>query len=325
MRAHRLARAPAGSCRRALECHRRARRTCGRAVAHVLRAHGYRRRRGHGRAVHARHPRRPALRPRVAGYERRSGRDDRRGACRGRAGPREGPADRRGGCRRGVREHRRGRARARVDGRRAPSSPSQPTCRSRSVTRGLPGSTSRRAAGPRTAAGREMAGTPSCAWGECSIASRRSTASCSQERRTRSWAPVRCTRRSSTGGRELSSYPDRCRLQMERRTGWRRKRRRALCAKCARSSMTWRARIRSLRRPRVEFFAPALRVANGSSNCRICWRAQSKPRGFDSKSRHELLDRRCSPWRSRHSVGPVRAGRCRPPQPRGIRQRPETS
>ena len=46
----------------------------------------------------------------------------------------------------------------------------------------------------------------------------RSTRAAGRRRGTRGWARRRCTPRSSSGGRELSSYPDRCTLQVERRT-----------------------------------------------------------------------------------------------------------
>ena len=94
----------------------------------------------------------------------------------------------------------------------------EPTdCGWRSGTKGSHGSRSSTEGARRTAAGPPRAGTRSRAWDACSSASKRAIASCAPAA-----APFQGTGSLHasiiSGGRELSSYPDRCTLQMERRT-----------------------------------------------------------------------------------------------------------
>jgi acetylornithine deacetylase len=83
--------------------------------------------------------------------------------------------------------------------------------------KGSPGSRWRPAAAPRTAAGPRTAATRSCAWGACCTGSRPSIANCRRGRRTLDGHRLAACS-IIDGGSELSSYPDRCVLQMERRT-----------------------------------------------------------------------------------------------------------
>ena len=85
----------------------------------------------------------------------------------------------------------------RLDAPTPRSSPSRPTCRSRSGTRDSRGSRSRRAAARRTAAGRADGQDAILRLGRVLRGSSRSTASCRRGRRIRWSDRVRCTRRSS--------------------------------------------------------------------------------------------------------------------------------
>ena len=112
-------------------------------------------------------------------------------------------ADRRRRRRRGVRQHRRRRAGARLARRRAPSSPSPPTCRSVSATRASRGSRSRRAAAPRTAAARRTAATRSCAWAGCCAARGARSRAAGAGRRIRVMGTASLHASIIEGGREL--------------------------------------------------------------------------------------------------------------------------
>ncbi len=122
------------------------------------------------------------------------------------------------------------------------------------------------------------------------------------------------------GGRELSSYPDRCRLQMERRT---------VVGETAESFMggdradprhaaTGGSRVRRLRETHV-LASPvrAARRARASPGARACGRPGRSHRRND---RDELLDRRGDSWRVRNPVRLVRAWRRRAAQHRRIRR-----
>jgi hypothetical protein len=70
--------------------------------------------------------------------------------------------------------------------------------------------------GPRTAAVRATGATPSCGW-DASSSARGTRPRAHRGRRIRSWAAVR-SRLDRDRQPQLSSYLDRCTLQMERRT-----------------------------------------------------------------------------------------------------------
>ena len=188
-------------------------------IADVLRPHRHGRRRRHDAAVRSGRARRPHLRPRLAGHEERRRGDDRRRARDRRLGrPRRRRPRHRLRRRRRAREHRRRCAGHALARRRRQWSPSRPIWRWRSRTRDSSGSRSRRKAAPRMAAARATAATPSCAWVACWSSSRRSIGRCRPDARTRWSAPASLHASLIEGGRELSSYPDRCSLQIERRT-----------------------------------------------------------------------------------------------------------
>jgi acetylornithine deacetylase len=104
------------------------------------------------------------------------------------------------------------------------------------------------------------------------------------------------------GGHELISYPDRCALQVERRTipgepaGALDREVDAILARLAAADPAFRG-------------ASAAGAAHGH---RPCGRLPRR------HHRHELLDRRCRAGRRRHPVGALRAHRRRPAQHRGV-------
>ena len=170
-------------------------------------------------AVRSGRARRPAVRPRLAGHEGRRRRDDRRGAA----------SRRRAGSGRGRlivaavvdEEYASIGADAlveRVDGGRAPSSPSRPTCRSASAHKGFAWAEvetrGRAAHGSRPIDGRDAIMRMGRVLARLERLDR--------ELQARAPHPLigdrLAARVDHRGGRELSSYPDRCRLQLERRT-----------------------------------------------------------------------------------------------------------
>ena len=125
------------------------------------------------------------------------------------------------------------------------------------------------------------------------------------------------------GGRELSSYPDRCHLQMERRTipgeapGRRGEGSRRAADALARGGSRLQGReqgnvralaVRDRREPRT-----AAGDARARPHCRHLPRT--------APDRHELLDRRGDPRRRRHPVDPVRTDRRRAAQRRRVGRR----
>ena len=122
-----------------------------------------------------------------------------------------GPPDRRRRRRRGVRQPRRRRARHAVERRRGGRDRADRSADRRSATRASRGSRWRRAGAPRTAAVRATGATRSCAWAACCTRS----SALDRELQSRPPHPLMGTASLHAsiieGGRELSSYPDRCR------------------------------------------------------------------------------------------------------------------
>ena len=130
----------------------------------------------------------------------------------------------------------------------------------------------------------------------------------------RSRARARCTRRSSQGGRELSSYPDRCTLADGAAHGRRRGRARS-------SQREIEDLLDQLRRADPEFEAD--RAADGATAPRTALdgapRAAARARRARSRApavpaepdRHVVLDRRGDSRRRGHSVSAVRPRRRR--------------
>ena len=140
---------------------------------------------GMDRAVRSGRARRPALRPRLAGHEGGRRGDDRRGRVAVERGFLARPLVVAAVIDERVREHRRRCAGHALESRRGGRDRTDRSARSAWRTRGLPGSTWKPAAVPRTAAARATAAMRSSAWDACCSASRRSIASCSRGRRTR--------------------------------------------------------------------------------------------------------------------------------------------
>ena len=247
------------------ECHRRARGRRARPLADVLRPHRHGRRRGDAGAVRPVDAGRPAVRTRRAGHEGRRRRDDRRGAGRARARILARAAHHRRRRRRGVREHRRGRARRASGAPTRRSSPSRPTCRSASAHKGFAWfeieTRGRAAHGSRPRDGRDAI----LRMGRVLRGSRSSTASCRRGRRIRVMGTASLHASIIDGGRELSSYPDRCRAADGAAHGCRAKRRSRRPAKIGDDPRrAARARIRSSRpTSRVDVLAAAVRDAAG--------------------------------------------------------------
>ena len=124
------------------------------------------------------------------------------------------------------------------------------------------------------------------------------------------------------GGRELSSYPDRATLQMERRTLADRSRNRSRCTRCSRSSTRWRARIATFAATATAMFSrPAYEIAADHDLPQVLAAAVAAAGATDAHDGRQLLDRRGRARSRRHSVGAVRPGRRRAAFDGGIRQR----
>ena len=98
------------------------------------------------------------------------------------------------------------------------SSPSRPASRCASPTRGSCGSTSRRPVSPRTARGPTWASTRSRRWAACSSGCHAWEAKLAGSRPHPLLGTGSVHASLIEGGQELSSYPERCLLQIERRT-----------------------------------------------------------------------------------------------------------
>ena len=314
LRSDRTAGRGAGSGPRPAQRGRHARRPRAGPVADVLRPHRYGRRGRHDAAVRSGGARRPHLRPRVAGHEERCRGHDRRRARRLRNRAASTPA--------------------------ASSSPASSTksTRASAPTRwsraGVPTAAvvteptdlavavahkgfewveieteGRAAHGSRPRDGRDAIVRMGRVLGGARGARSRA---CRPDARTRWSAPASLHASLIEGGRELSSYPDRCSLQIERRTipgepqGSAAREVGRILDRAARDRMPSFAPPAEMMFSRAPYeIAPVTRAAG---RARVGARSG---RRRQRRHRHELLDRRGGARRRRDSLGAVRSDRRR--------------
>ena len=121
------------------------------------------------------------------------------------------------------------------------------------------------------------------------------------------------------GGRELSSYPDICRLQMERRTipGESESAPEEEVRNCLERLRAEDATFESI--ARVGLARPPYEIPRGPSGARSTRHGRARDQSQRRSSGNELLDRRRRAGSGWHTVRAVRAGRRRPSQHRRIR------
>ena len=145
---------------------------------------------------------------------------------------------------------------------------------------------------------------------------------CSRGRRTPLLGTASLHASLIEGGRELSSYPDRCHLQMERRTipgeapGVAAREVDALLARLRADDPDFKAASKE----DVRALAVRDRGARIQLLARACTAAREQPRGTPAPRTHrdELLDRCGDPGRRGHPVDPLRPDRRRAARRRGV-------